>query len=250
LTILRASLLLRSKRVMWLEKGCLIRKLQRHICVNQKIIIQYAKKASKLHEKNFLSKKELGIEIKSDERSKFHLIQGNYPFRLSFGSIDIVAAPKDSPPFSIDAVAVEEDTFLVLSADPKVRDPHMDLVRIMTNVIKTRPEKPGTVLVRGKHPLLLLAIVHDFNQKPSCKEKWIVSALNEIFRLTKIRDLTSIALPLLGTLHGSMKKQRFIVLLSHSLKKFSTRHLKRIWLIVPPGTSSKIFQKFQFTSNR
>jgi len=225
-----------------------MRKLKRHICVNQKIIIQYDNKLSKLHEKNFLSKKELGIGKKSDEMPNLRLILGNYPFQLSFGVIDIVAAPKDTPPFSIDAVAVEEDTFLVLSADPRVRDPHMDLVRIMTNVIKTRPEKPGTVLVRGKHPLFLLAIVHDFNQEPSCKEKWIVSALNEIFRVTESRDLTSIAIPLLGTLHGSLKKQRFIVLLSRALKRVSVSHLKRIWLIVPPGTSSKIFQKFQFNT--
>jgi hypothetical protein len=233
---------------MWLEKGCLTRKLQRHICVNQEIIIQYDNEVSELHEKNFLSKKELGIGKKSDKRPNLQLIRGNYPFRLSFGVIDIVAAPKDSPPFSIDAVAVEEDTFHVLSADSKVRDPHIDLVRIMTNVINIRPEKPGTVLVRGKHPLLLLAIVHDFNQEPSCKEKWIVSALNEIFRVTESRDLTSIAIPLLGTLHGSLEKQRFIVLLSRALKRVSGSHLKRIWLIVPPGTSSKIFQKFQFTS--
>ena len=225
-----------------------MKKLKRHICVNQEIIIQYDNKPSKLYEKNSLSKKELGIGKKLDERPNLQLIRGNYPFHISLGSIDIVAAPKDSPPFSIDAVAVEEDTFLVLSADPKVRDPHMDLVRIMTNVINTRPEKPGTVLVRGKHPLLLLAIVHDFNQEPSWKEKWIVSALNEIFRVTESRGLTSIAIPLLGTLHGSLKKQRFIVLLSRTLKRVSVSHLKRIWLIVTPGTSRKIFKKFQFTS--
>jgi hypothetical protein len=177
------------------------------------------------------------------------LILGSYPFRLSFGSIDIVAAPKDSPPFSIDAVVVEEDTFLVLSADPEVRNPHTHLVQIMTNVINTRPEKPGTVLVKGKHPVRLLAIVHDLNQEPSWREKWIESALNEIFRVTENRDLTSIALPLLGTLHGSLEKQHFIVLLSRALKRISSHHLKRIWLVVPPGTSSKIFQKFKFTSN-
>jgi len=124
----------------------------------------------------------------------------------------------------------------------------MDFVQIMTNVINTRPEKPGTVIVRGKHPLLLLAIVHDFNQEPSWTEKWIVSALNEIFRVAENQNLTSIAIPLLGTLHGSLKKQHFIVLLSRALKRVSFSHLKRIWLIVPPGTSSKIFKKFQFTS--
>jgi len=177
------------------------------------------------------------------------LIRGSYPFWLSFGSVDIVAAPKDSPPFSIDAVVIEEDTFLVLSADPEVRNPHKHLVQIMTEVINTRPEKPGKVLVKGKHPLLLLAIVYDLNQEPSCREKWVENALNEIFRVTESRDLKSIALPLLGTLHGSLEKQRFIVLLRHALKQISAPNLKRIWLVVSPGTSSKICQKFQFTSN-
>jgi hypothetical protein len=234
---------------MWFGKGCLMRKLKRHICINQEIIIQYDNELSKLHEKNFLSKKELGIGKKTDEIPNLQLIRGNYSFRLSFGDIDIVAAPKSSPPFSIDAVVVEEDTFLVLSADRKVRDPHMNLVQIKTKVINTRPKKPGTVLVRGKHPLRLLAIVHDLKQEPSWREKWIENALNEIFQLTKNRKLTSVGIPLLGTLHGSLDKQRFITLLSRALKRISSHHLKRIWLIVPPETSSKIFKNVEFTSN-
>ena len=178
------------------------------------------------------------------------LIQGSYPRKMSFGSVNIVAAPKDRPSFPVDAVAVEEDTLLVLSADPQVRDPYKHLMQVMTQMIETRPETPGSVLVKGKHPLHLLAIVHDLNQEPSWREEWIASALDGIFREAESRKLRSIALPFLGTLHGSLDKQRFVVLLRGTLERISANHLKRLWLIVPAGTSSKILKILESESQK
>ena len=178
---------------------------------------------------------------KTDERPKLRLIRGSYPLKVSVGSVDIVASPKDRPPFPVDAVAFEEDTFLVMSADPKVRDPHEHQVRLMTRVIETRPETPGSVLVRGQRPLRLLAIVHDLNQDPTWKQEWVASALDGIFGEAERRRLQSIALPFLGTLHGSLEKEHFLLLLRCALERLPTKHLKRLWLVVPTGTSSKIF---------
>jgi len=178
------------------------------------------------------------------------LIRGGYPREISLGSVDIVGAPGDSPPFTVDGVAFEEDTFLVLSADRKVRAPREPLVRLMTRVIETRPETPGTVLVKGKRPLRLLAIVHDLNQDPSWREEWIVSALDGIFREADSRRLQSIALPFLGTLHGSLKKERFIELLRSVLERMSPNHLKRLWLVVPAGTSSRILETLDTESQK
>jgi hypothetical protein len=140
----------------------------------------------------------------------------------------------------VDGIAFEEDTFLVMSADPVVRDPKEPLVRIMTRVIETRPEAPGSVLVRGKRPLRLLAIVHDLNQEPSWREEWIASALDRIFQLAEDRELESIALPFLGTLHGKLTRERFLVLLRAAISRNPPTHLKRLWLIVPEGTDSKM----------
>jgi len=178
------------------------------------------------------------------------LIRGGYPREISLGSLDIVAAPKDSPPFTVDAVAFEEDTFLVLSADRKVRAPTEPLVRLMTRVIETQPETPGSVLVKGKAPLHLLAIVHDLNQEPSWREEWIASALDGIFREAESRRLQSIALPFLGTLHGSLEKERFIKLLRSALERTSPAHLKRLWLVVPAETSSKILEILESDSQK
>lgn len=179
------------------------------------------------------------IDEKKDERPKLRVIHGGFPYEITVGSVDIVASPEDSPPFEIDAVASEEDTFLVLSADPTVRDPKEPLIRLMTRVIETQPEKPGSVVVKGKSPLRMLAIVHDLNKEPSWREEWIASALDGIFREAETRKLRSIALPFLGTLHGPLEKERFLALLKSSLQRISARHLKRLWLMVPAGTSSK-----------
>jgi hypothetical protein len=187
---------------------------------------------------------------KTDDRPKLRLIRGSYPLKVSVGSVDIVASPKDRPPFPVDAVAYEEDTFLVMAADREVRNPHEHQVRLMTRVIETRPETPGSVLAKGQRPLRLLAIVHDLNQDPTWKEEWVASALDGIFREADSRGLQSIALPLLGTLHGSLKSERFLLLLRCALERLSTKYLKRLWLVVPAGTNSRIFRVLESGSQK
>lgn len=172
------------------------------------------------------------------------LIRGHYPLKTSFGLLEIVAAPEQLRPFSIDAMAFEEDTFLVLSADRKIRDPKKPLMHIMTELIEMRPEIPGSVLVKGSGPYRLLAIVHDLDQVPSWKEEWIQKALDNILRETENRKFRSIAVPLLGTLHGSLEKYRFIDLLWDALTRFTPHYLKRLWVVVPKGTDKIIFAKF------
>jgi hypothetical protein len=179
------------------------------------------------------------------DEPRLRLIRGGRRFEISLGSLRIVAAPEDAPPFAVDAVAAEDDTFVVLSAEPVVREPRVHPVRLWTQAIETQPEKPGRVLVRGKRPLRLLAIVHDLNQDPSWREEWIASALDGILREAESRKLRSIALPLLGTKHGSLEKQRFALLLQRALARASCSHLERLWLVIPDGTSCKILEMIE-----
>ncbi len=81
------------------------------------------------------------------------------------------------PLFATDAVALEEDTYLVLSTDREVRDPCEPLMKIMTRVLETRRETPGSVPVRGGRPLRLLAVLLDLNRKPFWKEEWMETGL-------------------------------------------------------------------------
>ncbi|MEJ2725473.1 MAG: hypothetical protein P8175_12665 [Deltaproteobacteria bacterium] len=168
------------------------------------------------------------------------VIQGRLIDETFIGPLRIVAAPTKAPPFHVDAFALEEDTFLVLSADAQVRDPKMPLTRIMTRLIDTKPATPGSVLVRGGRPLRFLAVVHDLNQEPSWKEEWITQALSRIFQAAERRELQAVALQMLGTVHGSLEKSRFVFLLRTAIEDALFHHLKRLWLIVPYGMAREV----------
>ena len=160
---------------------------------------------------------------------------------MSLGGCQLVAAPKDNPPFKVEALVAEEDTFLVLSAYPVVKEPPESLEVMIEQANEIRPEVPGSVLVRRRRnsPLEFLAIIHDLNLEPSWKEEWISSALNGVFREAAVRKVRSIALPLLGTSHGSIKAEPAARLLGNALRLCSPVGLQRIWLIVPSGTKHK-----------
>lgn len=61
---------------------------------------------------------ELKNAEKPNSRPILRLIRCGCQYEMLLGSLRIVASPKDTPPFSVEAVAAAEDTFLVLSADP------------------------------------------------------------------------------------------------------------------------------------
>ena len=182
----------------------------------------------------------MAVRGQKGEKPRLKVIKGGLTDETFLGSLRIVAAPTKAPPFDVDAFAFEEDTFLVLSADTQVRDPKVPLTRIMTRLIDTQPEIPGTVLVKGRRPLRFLAIVHDLNQEPSWKEEWIMHALYRVFQAAESRRLQSVALQMLGTVHGSLEKRRFAFLLRSAIDGMPFHHLKRLWLIVPPGTAQEV----------
>lgn len=177
------------------------------------------------------------------EMAKVYVFDRSLPVKLQ-------VAPEDSPPFPVEAVAAEEDTFLVLSADPEVRRPKEDPQQLMAEAFETCPAALGSVIVKGKDPLRLLAIIHDLNQEPSWKEEWIAGALDGIFREAESRKLRSIALPLLGTLHGSLEKQRFVVLLREAMERQPPNHLTHLWLVVPVGISGEILEMLESESKK
>jgi hypothetical protein len=171
------------------------------------------------------------MEKKERFRSRLSLIQGGRGSNISFGSVRITAAPEDCPPFPVEAVVFEEDTYLVLSADGKKIESEDHPVVILTEAFGMEPEKPGTIVIYEGSPLRFLAVVHDFDQEPSWREEWVGKALENIFREVERRGLRSIALPFLGTKHGLLGKRRFICLLDDFLKKNSFPYLLRIWLV-------------------
>lgn len=179
------------------------------------------------------------LKASNQDRPKLKLIPGGRRYEISVGKTKVVAAPKNTPPFPVEAMVFEEDTFLVMSADPTPSDVKVSMMRIMTGLIEARPRVPGTLVLQGRSPLRMLAIVHDFNQDPSWKEEWIEGALTKVFEESTSMGLQSLALPLLGTVYGSLEKRRFIELLVHTLREAGHKRLKTLWLVVPSGEASE-----------
>ena len=177
---------------------------------------------------------------KENRRAQLRVVRGGLQKEISYGSLRIVAATENRPPFSVDAVAFEEDTWLIMSADPKVCEPEEHPIRLMTDLINTAPLPVGSVLVKGGKPLKFLAVVHDVDQDPTWQESWIEKALLGIFREAEHRRLGAIAIPMLGTRHGRLQPTRFILLLDRALQQSPTNYLERLWLMLPPHVSRDI----------
>ena len=130
-------------------------------------------------------------------------------------------------------MVAEEDTYLVLSADPEVREPEVARLRAFHEAYTAEPAEPGTVVVQGGSPLRLLAVVHDLSQDPTWREEWIAAALEAVLREADSRRVRTLAMPPLGRVHGSLPRERFVVLLRSALQTGAPRHLERILLVVP-----------------
>jgi hypothetical protein len=173
---------------------------------------------------------------KVEARPLLRLIQGGRSQRATQGVVHVVMAPREQPPFSVDATVVEEDTYLVLSADPRAGEPHPEHpIRVMTSLLEVEPREPGTILVRDRFPLEIAAIVHDLDEEPSWREEWVIGALDRALQEAERRQLRSLGLEMLGAIHGRIERPRFLQLLRQALQRIDSRSLERIWLI-PPGS--------------
>jgi hypothetical protein len=145
--------------------------------------------------------------------------------------IEVVVAPER--PRAADAVVEEEDTYLVLSADPEVREPPVARLRAFHEAYTAEPAEPGSVVVRDGAPTRLLAVVHDLSQDPSWREEWVAAALRAVIAEADSRKVRTLAMPPLGRVHGSLPRERFVVLLRSALQAGAPRNLEQICLVVP-----------------
>jgi hypothetical protein len=175
-----------------------------------------------------------------DHGPKLRFVRNGRHSAITIGSIQVFVGPENMAPYPVEAWVSEEDTYLVLSADTEVFESNQEVEPIMAQLLATSPATPGSVIIKNGYPLRMLAIIHDLNQEPSWKEEWVVNALDRILRETESRRIRSLALPLLGNMHGSLGRPRFLALLREALERRSPKDLQRLWLVVPPGTTSEI----------
>ena len=187
--------------------------------------------------------------IRAYPRPQLRLIQGGLNCRTLIGPVEVVAAPDGRLPFKIEGFAFEEDTALVLSSS--ARDDHLGREsRLRARPRGTEPHPPGSVVIRGRYPYRFFAVVHDLDCDPTWRVRWVKAALENLMLEVDRLGLKSIALPLLGTVHGQMDPERFLVMLHQAMSEGPPRLLRRLWLVAPSENCAGIIKILDATKIR
>jgi len=131
--------------------------------------------------------------------------------------LDLVSGV-DAPP-QTGALVVAQDVYLILGEgvalgeEAPVRTPD----QVLSEALRQRPRRRGSVLASPQQPgrpLLLQAIVYDFEDTPPTREAFVFEALMCAFEEAGTRRLTAMAVQPLGTAHAGIAPERFLALLS------------------------------------
>ena len=162
---------------------------------------------------------------------------------FEIGTVRVVAAGVDAPPFAVDMLVLEQDTYLLMVDDGTICEPPEPLTALADELPRQPALNGGTVIVRESRPMQLLAVVHDIEREPTWSEQWITLALDNIVTECIRHDIESIAMRPMAYRHGGFPIDRFIKLLRNALTQ-PTGDLRRVWLVWPsshhpsvPGTA-------------
>ncbi len=176
---------------------------------------------------------------------RLQVIQGGLHQSMCYGNLRIVSAPAEAPPFAVDAMAYEEDTYLIMSAQPESTPQDIHPVKLMAELARLKPETPGTVVVRGKNPFRFLAVVHNVDNVPTWRKEWIEKALGALFKEARVRKIAALGLPVLGAQYGTLKIVSFAKLLAKALQRARLEILNRIWVIAQVPDNARLIETLQ-----
>lgn len=152
----------------------------------------------------------------------------------------LVVAPLDGDlPWRPDLLVREEDTFLVLSSERVATPPAEELGTLCRAAADLEPRSPGTVVARGGDPPELLAVVHDLDHEPTWRAEWVDAALREVMREADARGTASLALPVLGAVHGGIGPYRFLRGLGEAARSVDPWALERMCVRYPAGVDRR-----------
>ncbi len=151
---------------------------------------------------------------------------------------DLVVAERYAPPFPVHVRAVPDDTFGVLGADPGARISSQHPIRVMTAAHDAEEAPGGSVIWQAggaNQPWRALVVIHDLARRTSWRERWIATGLDVLLADCRSRRIDSLALPLLGSVHGRLLRPRCVELIVEALRRADGSGLQRIWIVVDRG---------------
>jgi hypothetical protein len=158
---------------------------------------------------------------------------------LSFGErLDLDLMVGEEPPPLTGAMVVPQDVHLILGENGPIEDTRETPEQVLAAPGPQRPRRPGSVVVgapREGSPLLLQAIVYDFDRSPPAREIHVFEALIAAFEEARTRGIRSVAVQPLGTSHAGLDPERFLKLLAqvcYSSAELTTT-VRRVHLLLP-----------------
>jgi O-acetyl-ADP-ribose deacetylase (regulator of RNase III) len=158
---------------------------------------------------------------------------------LSFGErLDLDLMVGEDPPPLTGAMVVPQDIHLILGETGPIEDTRETPEQVLAASGPHRPRRPGSVVVgasREGAPLILQAIVYDFDRSPPAREIHVFEALIAAFEEARTRGIRSVAVQPLGTSHAGLDPERFLKLLAqvcYSSAELETT-VRRVHLLLP-----------------
>lgn len=165
-------------------------------------------------------------------RPRLRLIRGGLDSHVEITGTTVAVTPLDAPIPALDAVVMEDDTWGVLAADLMLQEGGLDLEDALDAVADFDPHTAGSVLLRASQPLELRAVIHDLDRTPTLQESWVRTALARVFHIADERALDTLAMPLLGTVHGRLEAARAVALVVAALEDRRHDRPRQLWLAV------------------
>lgn len=158
---------------------------------------------------------------------------------LCFGEkLDLELLEGEDAPPAAQALVVAQDVDLIMGEVETIEDTAETAAEILARGRGARPRRPGSIVVapaREGSPLLLQAVVYDFETSPPAREEHVFEALVAVFEEAQARGLSCLAVRPLGTAHAGLPALAFLRLLTqacYSAAELGTS-LRRVHLLLP-----------------
>ena len=158
------------------------------------------------------------------------IVPGGRHRAYQVNNIQLIPATESDAPFSTTIKVVEDDRWLVLSAEPVIPEAEEHIIRVMTSLVVQEAQQLGDVLIRSH---TWLAIVHDLDQEPICQSVWIEQAMHRILELADERSLSVLSLPLFGIQYAHLGIDQSLDAILKPIEKYSQHNPLQIWLRTP-----------------
>ncbi len=169
-------------------------------------------------------------------------------FSLSFhGRLELDVVLGEGPPPDAQAVVVPQDVYLILGEVSLIEETREPVAEVWAALGRIRPRPRGTVLVSpGTEgaPVVLQAIVYDFEDAPHARPIHVFEALLAAFEEARRLKVKGLAVHPLGTAHQGLSEAEFVRLLSQvcfSAAEMGTT-VRSVHVLVPSAGSLECYE--------